>query len=96
MNQIKDFYIENNKEIEPAFKWRLKTLPPTDKKFSIANLMAVEVSLLGAITSTAAMYFLLAAFGNIEWWGWMLLLVTLVVTYIALWAWYKYLLVDNQ
>ena len=96
MNQIKDYYIENNKEIEPAFKWRLKTLPPTDKKFSIANLMAVEVTLLGAITSTAAMYFLLAAFGTIEWWGWALLLVTLVVIYIALWGWYKHLLVDNQ
>jgi MFS family permease len=96
MNQIKDYYIENNKEIEPAFKWRLKTLPPTDKKFSIANLMAVEVTLLGAITSTAAMYFLLTAFGNIEWWGWALLLATLVVTYIALWTWYKHLLVDNQ
>ena len=96
MNQIKDFYIKDNKEIEPAFKWRLKTLPPTDKKFSIANLMAVEVTLLSAITSTAAMYFFLAAFGNIEWWGWTLLLVTLVVAYIALWAWYKYLLVDNQ
>jgi MFS family permease len=96
MNQIKDFYIENNKEIEPAFKWRLKSLPPTDKKFSIANLMAVEVALLGAITSVASVYFLLAAFGNITWWGWALLLVTLVVTYVGLWAWYKHLLVDNQ
>ena len=96
MNQIKDYYIENNKEIEPAFKWRLKTLPPTDKKFSIANLMAVEVALLGAITSTASVYFLLAALGNIEWWGWMLLLITLVASYIALWTWYKHLLVDNQ
>jgi len=96
MNQIKDYYIENNKEIESAFKWRLKTLPPTDKKFSIANLMAVEVALLGAITSTASVYFLLAALGNIEWWGWMLLLLTLVAGYFALWAWYKHLLVDNQ
>jgi MFS family permease len=96
MNQIKDFYIEDNPEIEPAFKWRLKTLPPTDKKFSIANLMAVEVTLLGAITCTAAVYFFLTAFGTIEWWGWALLLGTLVVTYVALWAWYKHLLVDNQ
>jgi hypothetical protein len=96
MNQIKDYYIENNKEIEPAFKWRLKTLPDTDKPYSIANLMAVEVALLGAITSVASVYFLLAAFGNITWWGWALLLATLVVTFIALWAWYKYLLVDNQ
>ena len=96
MNEIKDFYIKHNKEIEPAFKWRLKTLPPTDKPFSIANLMAVEVSLLSAITSVASVYFLLTALGSIAWWGWMLLLVTLVVGFFALWAWYKYLLVDNQ
>jgi hypothetical protein len=96
MNEIKDFYIKHNQEIEPAFKWRLKTLPPTDKRYSIANLMAVEVTLLGAITSTASMYFLLAALGNIEWWGWVLLLATLVAGYIAQWAWYKHLLVDNQ
>ena len=96
MNEIKDFYIKHNKEIEPAFKWRLKTLPPTDKPFSIANLMAVEVSLLSAITSVASVYFLLTAWGSIAWWGWVLLLVTLVVGFFALWAWYKYLLVDNQ
>jgi hypothetical protein len=96
MNEIKDFYIKHNQEIEPAFKWRLKTLPPTDKRYSIANLMAVEVTLLGAITSVASMYFLLAALGSILWWGWVLLLATLVAGYIALWAWYKYLLVDNQ
>jgi MFS family permease len=96
MNQIKDYYIKDNEEIAPAFKWRLKTLPPTDKKFSIANLMAVEVTLLGAITNTAALYFLLAAMERFEWWEWALLLLTLVMTYVALWAWYKYLLVDNQ
>ena len=96
MNEIKDFYIKHNKEIEPAFKWRLKTLPPTDKPYSIANLMSVEVALLGAITSAASVYFLLAALGRIEWWGWALLAATLVAGYIALWTWYKYLLVDNQ
>lgn len=96
MNEIKDFYIKHNRKIEPAFKWRLKTLPPTDKPYSIANLMAVEVALLGAITSAAAVYFLLAAFGSIGWWGRVLLAVTLLTGYVALWAWYKYLLVDNQ
>jgi MFS family permease len=96
MNEIKDYYIKHNKEIEPAFKWRLKTLPPTDKPYSIANLMAVEVALLGAITSAVAMYFLLAALGSIGWWGWALLAVTFIAGYAALWAWYKYLLVDNQ
>lgn len=96
MNVIKDYYIKNNKGIEVAFKWRLDTLPATDKPNSIANLMAVEVALLGAITCTAAVYFLLAALGSIEWWGWVLLLAALVSGYIALWTWYKHLLVDNQ
>jgi len=96
MNEVKDYYIKHNKEIEPAFKWRLKTLPPTDKPYSIANLMAVEVALLSAITSVASVYFLLIGLGAIAWWGWVLLLVTLFASYIALWAWYKYLLVDNQ
>ncbi|MFN8382955.1 MAG: hypothetical protein U0V02_13490 [Anaerolineales bacterium] len=95
MNQIKDFYIEHNKEIEPAFKWRLKTLPNTDKPFSIANLMAIEVSILSAITSTATIYFLLLNLGNLGW-GWLILIVVFVVGYIAQWAWYKSLLVDNQ
>jgi len=96
MNQIKDYYISHNKEIEPAFKWRAITLPPTDKPFSIANLTAVEVALLGAITIASAVYFLLAALGSIAWWGWALIAVTLVAGYIALWMWYKHLLVDNQ
>jgi hypothetical protein len=96
MNVIKDYYIKNNKGIEAAFKWRLDTLPATDKPNSIANLMAVEVALLGAITCTAAVYFLLAALGSIEWWGGVLLLAALASGYIALWTWYKHLLVDNQ
>jgi hypothetical protein len=96
MNQIKEYYISHNKEIEPAFKWRTSTLPPTDKPNSIANLTAVEVALLGAITSFVAMYFLLAAWGSVAWWGWMLIVATFVAGYISLWTWYKSLLVDNQ
>jgi hypothetical protein len=96
MNTIKDYYIKQNKEIEPAFKWRSESLPPTDKPYSIANLMAIEVALLGAITSAASIYFLLLALGSVEWWGWVLLAATLVAGYLALWTWYKHLLVDNQ
>jgi len=96
MNQIKEYYISHNKEVESAFKWRAGTLPPTDKPFSIANLTAVEVALLGAITIASAVYFLLAALGSIAWWGWALIAATLVAGYISLWTWYKHLLVDNQ
>jgi FtsH-binding integral membrane protein len=95
MNQIKDYYISHNEEIEPAFKWRAHTLPKTDKPYSIANLMAVEVTFLGAITAAAAMYFLLAPLG-VVWWGWVLIAATLIVGGLSLWTWYKHLLVDNQ
>ncbi len=96
MNRIKDHYIKNNHEIEPAFKWRLKTLPPTDKPYSIANLLAVEVSTLSAITCIAAVYFLLVNLGEMTWWGWILLVSTGFGGFSAQWAWYKFLLIDNQ
>jgi hypothetical protein len=96
MNEIKDFYIKQHEEIEPAFKWRLKTLPPTDKPYSIANLMAIEVALMSAITSATSLYFLLTILGDIMWWSWLILSAALIIGYIAQWAWYKHLLVDNQ
>src|SRR3972149_1500135 len=64
MNKIKDFYIKHNQEIEPAFMWRVKSIPNTDKPFSIANLMAIEVAMLSALTSAAAVYFLVLALGE--------------------------------
>jgi hypothetical protein len=96
MNEIKDFYIKHNKEIEPAFKWRMKSIPNTDKPYSIANMMAIEVALLGALTTVAAVYFLLLALGEIQWWGWLLLVLSLGIGFIAQWRWYKSLLVDTQ
>jgi len=96
MNTIKDFYIKHHKEIEPAFKWQMRSIPMTDKPNSIANLMATEVALLGALTSAAALYFLLLALGNIKWWGWIFVIVGLFVGYYVQWRWYKSLLFDNQ
>ncbi|GAB4504366.1 MAG: hypothetical protein Fur0043_13600 [Anaerolineales bacterium] len=96
MNRLKDFYIQQYPEIEPAFKWRMQSIPPTDKLYSIANLMAVEVSLLGALTSAAAIYFLLNSLGDVTWWGWLLTAVSLLLGYLGHWTWYKHLLVDTQ
>jgi hypothetical protein len=96
MNKIKDYYIKQDKEIESAFKWRVKSIPPTDKPYSIANLMAIEVALLSSLTSAAALYFLLLALGEIQWWGWIFVIAGLLVGYYAQWRWYKSLLVDNQ
>jgi hypothetical protein len=96
MNHIKEYYIRHNKEIEPAFKWRTSSLPPTDKPYSIANLMAWEVAFLSAVTCAAANYFLLLGFGSVAWWGWALVFATFAASSYSLWAWYKHLLVDNQ
>ena len=96
MDQIKEYYVKHMPELEPAFKWRAKHIPPTNKPYSIANLMAVEVALLSAVTSTAAVYFLLSFFGELKAWGWILVGISLFAGYIAQWAWYKHLLVDDQ
>ncbi len=96
MNQVKEYYISHHKDIEPAFKWRASTLPPTDKPYSIANLMAAEVIFLSAITLAAALYFLLLTFGGVEGWGWVLIAAMLPVGGFFLRGWYKRRLVDNQ
>lgn len=96
MNAIKDFYIKENPEIADAFKWRIKSIPPTDKPYSIANLTAVEVTMLGALTTSACAYFLLRFVGDINFMGGLLIAVSFVAGWQGLWVWYKYLLVDNQ
>jgi hypothetical protein len=96
MNKIKDFYIKENPEIAKAFKWRMKSIPPTDKPYSIANLMAIEVALLGALTTGAFVYFLLNFIGNINMLSWVAVAISLVAGYFTQWTCYKYLLVDDQ
>ena len=96
MNQVKDFYLKHHPELEPAFKWRGSTIPPTNKRYSIANLIAVEVALLGSLTSAAAVYFLLLGMTDILWWGWVLSGLALPVGYALLWGVYRKLLVDDR
>ena len=96
MNQIKEFYIQHHPELETAFKWRSRQIPPTNKPYSIANLMAVEVALLSALTTGAGMYFLLAFVGASNWVVWVVTIASIIAGYIAQWTWYLYLLVDNQ
>lgn len=96
MDQIKEYYIKHHPELEPAFKWRAKHIPPTNKPYSIANLMAVEVALLSALTTGAGIYFLLTFIGITNWVTWIVVLVSIVLGYVSQWSWYHYLLVDNQ
>ena len=96
MNQIKDFYIKKFPDTEPAFKWRIKTIPPTDKPFSIANLIALEVALLGALTTAAAFYFILFALEEVTLLSWVIIAISFAAGAGFQWWWYKHLLVDDR
>src|SRR5688572_11379298 len=96
MNQIKNFYIKNNTEIKPAFKWLDAQVPPTDKPYSIANLIAIEVAMLSSLTTGTGVYFLLTALGDVNSISWLIVIASVVVGYITQMTWYKYLLVDDR
>ena len=96
MNTIKDFYIKHHPEIENAFKWRTKQVPLVNKPYSIANLMAVEVALLGSLTTGACTYFLLSYLGEVNWVGSLIVLASIILGYVAQWTFYLHLLVDDR
>ena len=96
MNQIKDFYIKHHPEVEDAFKWRPRTIPPTNKPNSIANLIAVEVAILGSLTAGASAYFLLSFLGAVNWASWLIVLASIIIGFIAQWTFYLHLLVDDR
>jgi hypothetical protein len=96
MNQVKEFYIKHHPEIEPAFKWRTKIIPPTNKPYSIANLIAVEVAMLSALTTGAGVYFLLTYLGSANWLTWMIVILSTGLGFAAQWFWYLHLLVDDR
>lgn len=95
MNQIKKFYIKSNKEIESAFKW-LKTIPPTDKPNSIANIIAKEVALLSSLTAGSGVYFLLTATIGINLFSWLIIILSTITNYTMQMMWYKKLLIDDH
>lgn len=95
MNQIKSYYINHHKEIKPAFKW-LKNIPPTNKPYSIANLIAMEVAMLSSLTAGAGIYFLLTTLNGINSISWLIIILGSVVNYILQMMWYKKLLVDDH
>ena len=58
MNQIKDFLIAQNKDLEKAFRWKSTTLPDMYKPTSVAYLLAQQVAMLGVITIGAAIFYI--------------------------------------
>ncbi len=64
MNHIKEFVIEKNKGLEKAFLWKNESLPALYKKESVAYLMALQVSMLGAVTFGTMIFYAGLAFNQ--------------------------------
>lgn len=92
MDQIKEYYIINNPQLGEAFRWRMKQIPPANKPYSIANLMAIEVAMLGGFTAGASAYFLMNFLGILNWVACAIVVVSVFLGYIAQWMWYRRLL----
>ncbi len=58
MNQIKDYYIANHKEIDlyKAFKWRTSTIPASNKIWSLAFLLAASIISINTLSIGIACY----------------------------------------
>lgn len=68
MHQIKNYYIQNCKEIqlEKAFRWKDKDIPSPGKKWTVAFLMVVSISFLSSFAIIGTILFLgLAITGKI-------------------------------
>jgi len=58
MNQIKDFYIRNAKDFDPAvlrtaFRWQSDTLPPPDKRWTVFFYSAMLIGFLDSVAYVA-------------------------------------------
>ncbi len=57
MNQIKDLYLEKFPELEKAFRWRTKTIPPPDKVGTITFSLSMLVAIIGSVSMGVAAHF---------------------------------------
>jgi hypothetical protein len=58
MNQLKDFMISQNPELDRAFRWKTGTLPSKYKMNSVSYYQAVEVALIGGLMFGTGIFFL--------------------------------------
>lgn len=68
MNRIKDYYVEHDAELKSAFMWSTGTIPAKFKRWSVAYLLAFQVSVLGGATLGAGVVFAGYLFGGLWWW----------------------------
>ncbi len=60
MNQIKDFAIQNAKDLklDDAFRWQKRSMPKPYKPWSISFMLALQVAVLGGITLGSTIYYI--------------------------------------
>jgi hypothetical protein len=91
MNQVKEFYIQHtpNYPLGQAFRWRAESIPQKGKPNSISFFLAMEVSLLGALSFGATLVFLTSALGRTQ--PWIALIAGLLFLAFQLFIYFRYL-----
>jgi hypothetical protein len=58
MCQIKEYYIQmcDEVQLERAFRWKMETIPPVGKKWTVALLMALSIGLLSSASAGGAVF----------------------------------------
>ncbi len=57
MNQIKDYYKKDHKELNEAFRWKNSNKPDEFKPNSVGFYLALQVALLSSVTLAVAIIF---------------------------------------
>jgi hypothetical protein len=56
MNRIKEFYIEHFPAIAKAFAWRMETIPPPGKTWSVTFILALLVAVIDSSAMGVAVH----------------------------------------
>ena len=72
LNQLKDFMMSQNKNLNRAFRWTGSSLPRKYKSSSVSYYQAVEVALISGLMLGAAAFFLQMAFYTVTLFNWIL------------------------
>jgi len=75
MNQLKDFMVNENKDLAKAFRWTTKSLPKKYKLGSVSYYQALEVTLISGLMFGAATFFLQEAFFSVSLLSWIISVV---------------------
>lgn len=65
MNQLKDYMMSQNQNLEKAFRWKTNTLPSKYRTSSVSYYQAMEVALISGLMFGASIFFLQQAYFKI-------------------------------